>query len=198
MELQNGVVGVDALIQSLPAAVAANGMLAVAGSLCRTARAHGIRVVHCTAESRPDGAGSAVNCRIFGLSEKRRLATDGGPTDIGTRGARVVDELDEQPSDITVARLHGMSPFMSTSLDQILRNLGVRTIVLTGVSVNLGIFGAAMSAVDLGYQVVLPTDAVAGIPDDYAQAVIANSLSLLTTLTTSSDVIEAWSTGSGQ
>ena len=40
-----------------------------------------------------------------------------------------------------VSRLHGMTPFTSTSLDQILRNLGIRTVVATGVSVNLGVIG---------------------------------------------------------
>ena len=37
-----------------------------------------------------------------------------------------------------------MTPFTSTSLDQILRNLGIRTVVATGVSVNLGVFGMAL------------------------------------------------------
>ena len=192
MELQNGVVGEDALLPALPVAVKARGMLDVAGNVCRAARQHGMRVVHCTAESRPDGAGSAVNCRIFGLSEKRRLANGGGPTDHGTRGAQVVDELGEDPSDIVVARIHGMSPFTSTSLDQILRNLGIRTIVLVGVSVNLGIFGAAMSALDLGYQVVVVRDGVAGLPAEYAEAVLANSLSMIATIVTSTELFAAW------
>lgn len=193
MELQNGVVGEDALLPALPIAVKACGMLAVAGAVCKAARQQGVRVVHCTAESRPDGAGAAVNCRIFGLGEKRRLADGSGPTDQGTRGARVVDELGEDPRDITVARIHGMSPFTSTSLDQILRNLGVRTIVLVGVSVNLGIFGAAMTALDLGYQVVVVRDGVTGIPAEYAEAVLANSLSMITTIVNSADLLAAWS-----
>ncbi len=85
-----------------------------------------------------------------------------------------------------------MTPFMSTSLDQILRNLGVRTVVVTGVSVNLGVMGMVMSAVDLGYQVVLARDAVAGVPVEYAQAVIENSLSLLATVVTSDELLAAW------
>jgi nicotinamidase-related amidase len=91
-----------------------------------------------------------------------------------------------------VSRLHGMTPFTSTSLDQILRNLGIRTVVATGVSVNLGVFGMALSALDLGYQVVIPRDAVAGVPREYADAVLDNSLSLIATLTTAEQVVEAW------
>jgi hypothetical protein len=40
--------------------------------------------------------------------------------------------------------------------------------------------------------VVIPRDAVAGIPADYADAVIDNTLSLLATITTTDDLLEAW------
>jgi nicotinamidase-related amidase len=60
--------------------------------------------------------------------------------------------------------------------------------------VNLGVFGMSMTALDLGYQVVLARDAVAGVPVEYAQAVIDNSLSLITTVVTVDDVLAAWST----
>ena len=86
-----------------------------------------------------------------------------------------------------------MTPFTSTSLDQILRNVGIRTVVATGVSVNLGIYGMAMSALDLGYQVVIPRDAVTGVPRDFADAVLDNSLSLIATLVTADELLETWS-----
>ncbi|WP_238314886.1 isochorismatase family protein, partial [Methylobacterium crusticola] len=73
---------------------------------------------------------------------------------------------------------HGLTPFTATSLDQILRNLGVTTVVATGVSVNVGIMGLCLSAVDLGYQVVLVRDAVAGVPAEYEEAVIEHSLAM--------------------
>ena len=38
------------------------------------------------------------------------------------------------------------------------------TVVATGVSVNLGVLGLAIEACNLGYQVVVPRDAVAGHP----------------------------------
>jgi nicotinamidase-related amidase len=62
------------------------------------------------------------------------------------------------------------------------------------VSVNLGIFGLCMSAVDLGYQVVVVRDAVAGVPADYADRVIDGSLSLLATLTTADELCALWAT----
>ena len=192
MELQKGVVGDEGLLPALQVAVDEAGLLEIAGRLCRAARQHGVRVVHATMEERPDGAGQAVNCRIFALTAKRRAEVGYGPTDKGQPGVALVDELDAQPRDVTVPRMHGMTPFTGTELDAVIRNLGVRTIVLTGVSVNLGIMGAALSALDLGYQVVVVRDAVVGLPKEYADAVIENSLSMIATIVTADELIAAW------
>ena len=61
-----------------------------------------------------------------------------------------------------------------------------------GVSINIGILGLAMSAVDLGYQVVIPTDAVAGVPLEYGETVMEGTLSLLATLTSTDVLIGVW------
>jgi biuret amidohydrolase len=191
MELQRGVVGDMGLLPALRDEVSRSGMLSVVGGLCSAARAAGARVVHCTAESRPDGAGAAVNCKILSLADRHRR--QGHATNLtGSPGAALVPELGEDPRDIVVSRIHGMTPFTSTALDQILRNLGVRTVVATGVSVNLGVIGMCLSALDLGYQVVLPRDAVVGVPTEYAQAVIDNSLAMIATVVTSGDLLAVW------
>jgi nicotinamidase-related amidase len=192
MELQNGVVGEGAMMGALVEELDREGTLDVVRRLCTGAREAGARVVHCTVMARPDGAGSSENCKIFAMSAKQRREQGRTATDIGTPGAEVIEGL-EDPRDIVVPRLHGMTPFTSTSLDQILRNLGIRTVVATGVSVNLGVFGMALSAVDLGYQVVIPADAVAGVPREYGDAVLEHSLSLIGTLTTVDEVLSVWS-----
>jgi len=191
MELQEGVVGEGALMRALVDEVTGSGVLDNVRRVCNAARSAGARVVHCTKVSRADGAGEVVNCKIFALGERQKRDQGYGATDLGTAGAELVAGL-EDPRDVVVPRLHGMTPFTSTSLDQILRNLGVRTVVATGVSVNLGIFGMALSALDLGYQVVIPRDAVAGVPREYADAVLDNSLSLIATLTTADQLLDAW------
>jgi nicotinamidase-related amidase len=50
-----------------------------------------------------------------------------------------------------------------------------------------------MDAVNLGYQFVMPRDAVAGIPEDYAEQVLDHTISLLATLPSTDDVLAAWS-----
>jgi biuret amidohydrolase len=194
MELQNGIVGPGGMLPALTEELTRAATLETVLRVCDAARVAGARVVHCTAVSRADGAGASDNCKIFALAARQRREQGHGATDLGTSGADLVPGL-EDPRDIVVSRLHGMTPFTSTSLDQILRNLGIRTVVATGVSVNLGVLGMAMSAMDLGYQVVIPRDAVAGVPREYADAVLDNSLSLIATLVSSEQLLDVWQSG---
>ncbi|MDE0066428.1 MAG: cysteine hydrolase [Acidimicrobiaceae bacterium] len=193
VELQQGVVGPDALLPELVQRVAEAGTVEAAAVVCRAARAVGARVVHCTAEHRADGAGATENAKVMALIGKFRRE-QGLPTEIGTPGAALVAELGPEPVDIIIPRMHGMTPFMSTSLDQMLRNIGTRTVVVTGVSLNIGILGLCLNALDLGYQVVLVRDAVAGVPAEYADAVIDHTLSLIAAITTSAELCSLWDT----
>ena len=51
------------------------------------------------------------------VGAKRRAEVGYLPTDIGRPGAALVDELDVQPDDIEISRMHGMTPFGGTELD---------------------------------------------------------------------------------
>ena len=73
-----------------------------------------------------------------------------------------------------------------------LRNCGVRTVVAVGNSINIGILGLVLTAVDLGYQVVVPRDAVVGVPVEYGESVMANTIALLATVVSTDDVVAAW------
>src|SRR5690606_9277021 len=138
--------------------------------LVGAARAAGVPVVHCLALRRPDGRGANRNARLF-------AATAGLGIDLAPgAGGELVPELGPEPSDLVLTRLHGIGPMGGTDLDAVLRNLGVRTIVGVGVSVNVAICNFVMDAVNAGYRFVLPRDAVAGVPPDYADAVIDNTL----------------------
>jgi nicotinamidase-related amidase len=190
MELQRGVIGDLAMMGALREVALQRGTLEGAGRLARAAHLADVRVVHCTAESRADRAGSKANCRILAQAEK---APPELQLTIGSERAQLIPELElDESRDIVVARGHGMTPFMSTSLDQILRNLGVTTVVAAGVSVNIGLIGLVLSAIDLGYQVVVPVDAVAGVPNEYAEAVLENSIAYLATICGVADIEAAW------
>jgi biuret amidohydrolase len=185
-ECQNGVIGSQSVLPEL-AAAAASSVIPNGARLCAAARAAGVPVVHCVAGRRPDDRGSNRNARLFGAMLKSPVRLD-----LGTPAAEVVPEFDVQSSDLVLSRIHGLSPMAGTDLDPVLRNLGVRTIVVVGVSVNVAITNLVMDAVNRGYQVVLPRDAVCGVPVSYADAVIDNTLALLATICATEDVVAAF------
>jgi biuret amidohydrolase len=154
--------------------------------LLPVARAAGVRVVHCLVRRRPDGLGSSHNAKIFALG---RDGVDMAP---GSPGAALLPELGPESTDLVLHRWHGVGPMGGTDLDAVLRNLGMSTIVVVGVSLNIAIPNVVMDAVNAAYRVVVPRDAVAGIPTEYGEAVITNTLSLLATITTTDDLLEAW------
>ncbi len=154
--------------------------------LLPAARAAGVRVVHCVVQRRPDGLGSNHNAKIFAIGR--------GEVNIlpGTPGAAVLPELGPEPTDLVLSRWHGVGPMGGTDLDAVLRNLEVSTIVVVGVSLNIAIPNIVMDAVNAAYRVVVPRDAVAGIPADYGAAMITNTLSLLATITSTDDLLQTW------
>jgi biuret amidohydrolase len=185
-ELQGGVVGAESALPQL--ATAAAPVLPAVHRLVVAARANDVPVVHCLAERRADGRGSNENARLFKGVQKSAVKLLPG-----SAAAALVPEIGVDDDDLVLTRLHGLGPMAGTDLDPVLRNLGVRTIVGVGVSVNVGMTNFVMDAVNAGYQFVLPRDGVAGVPQDYADAVIDNTLSLLATVTTVDAVVEAWS-----
>jgi len=158
--------------------------------LLPVARAAGVHIVHCLVQRRPDGLGSNHNAKIFsqgsGPGKGRVDITPGSP------GAAVLPELGPEPTDLVLSRWHGVGPMGGTDLDAVLRNLDVSTIIVVGVSLNIAIPNLVMDAVNAAYRVIVPRDAVAGVPAEYGDAIIDNTLSLLATITTTDELIGVW------
>jgi nicotinamidase-related amidase len=188
-ELQGAVVGPDAGLGALAEAARRVALPNIA-RLLPVARAAGVHVVHCLVQRRADGLGSNHNAKIFSLGR----GSGKGQVNIlpGTSGAAVLPEFGPEPTDLVLSRWHGVGPMGGTDLDAVLRNLGVSTIVVVGVSLNIAIPNVVMDAVNAAYRVVVPKDAVAGVPTEYGDAVIANTLSLLATITTTDDLLQVW------
>jgi nicotinamidase-related amidase len=189
-ECQRGVVGDLANLPQLVESVAP--ALANLGRLAKTGRAAGVQVIHCVVKGRADGKGSNQNNRMAGLARRNREA---GvlPAFSPEEGAQVVDEIGVDPADIVLSRMHGMSPMSDTGLDPLLRNLGVSTVVVGGVSLNVGVTNLAMDAMNRGYDVIVPRDAAAGVPPEYGEQVLDNSISIIARLTTTDELLKIWS-----
>jgi nicotinamidase-related amidase len=183
-ECQIGVIG-----ETSPLALkdAAQTIIPAIAALADAARAAGVPVIHCVAWRRADGRGSNENARLFKAMPK--LGMDVTP---GSKGAEVVPDIGPADGDLVLGRYHGLGPMGGTDLDAVCRNLGATTIVGVGVSVNVGMLNFAMDAVNAGYQFVMPRDCVAGVPADYADAVIDNTIALLATVVSSAEVMAQW------
>ena len=187
MEMQRGVIGDLSSIPELAAAVAAEGVIPKAAELLDAARSVGVPVVHCLAGFRGDRAGTPLNTPLT-----RALLRDPNHLLIGTPAVELVPELSPAPTDLTSLRLHGVSPFGGTDLDGLLRNMEVHTLVVAGVSVNLGVLGLAIEAVNLGYEVVIARDAVSGVASEYVEDVLANTIRLIARIATVEEIVAAW------
>ena len=185
-ELQNGVVGPDSSLPALADAVRETNALQAAGAVTRAARAVGVPVIHCTAESLPDGFGANTNARIFAAARRRGLENRGS-----SDAVHPVADLFEA-SDHVLPRFHGLSPLTGTHLDSLLRNNGTKSLVVVGVSINLAVTNLVMDAVNRSYQVVLVSDAVVGVPVEYGRDVVQHTLGLISTVVTSGQLEEAW------
>jgi nicotinamidase-related amidase len=187
MEMQRGVVGDLSRVPALASAVRDAGLVEATASLLGAARRAGVRVVFCTAAFRADRAGTHRNVPLIEV-----LLEDPDHMRVGSEEVEVIPALAPEPADLVCQRFHGISPFAGTALDATLRAEGVTTVVATGVSLNLGVLGLAIEAVNHGYRVVIPTDCVVGVPAEYGEQVLRRSLAHIATLTTSRAIIEAW------
>ncbi|MEU4212917.1 cysteine hydrolase [Streptomyces sp. NPDC026206] len=187
VECQRGVVGPDSALPELAAVARASGALVNVARLVAAAHHAGIQVVHAVAERRPDGRGASRNAHLFRAAERLPVQQL-----TGTLAVRVADPVPVGEGDLVVRRLHGLSPLSGTGVDALLRNLGCRTLVVTGVSANVAIPNTVFDAVNLGYTAVVPSDAIAGVPADYTSAMVRHTLSLVATLTTTEALLRDW------
>ncbi|WP_097986234.1 cysteine hydrolase family protein [Streptomyces sp. f150] len=187
VECQQGVVGPDSALPELAAAARSSGALANIARLVTAAHETGVQVMHAVAESRPDGRGGNRNARLFRAAARLPVQQHSGSTAV-----RVAPPIEVADEDLVVRRLHGLSPLAGTDVDPLLRNLGCRTLVVTGVSANIAIPNAVFDAVNLGYTAVVPADAIAGVPAEYTPAMVRNTLALVATVTTTDVVLGGW------
>lgn len=130
----------------------------------RTARAAGIRIIHVRSKLRKGGVDD-----VNGLKAAWRLVFPLHVGDIpnadehaieGTRWNDFVTQVED--GDLIVETKKRLSAFYPTDLDFLLRNLGTRTVVLDGCLADCCVLNSAFDASNLGYNVVVAADLVAG------------------------------------
>lgn len=130
----------------------ARATIAVANMARLVEAAHhaGVRTLHLrTAGRTPDGVDLAPAMRaILGtLPSTHPFALQAEPI--------------PQPDSLLLLSKPGQSPFVGTGLDELLRHMGIRKLLLCGLSLSGAVEGALRGATDRGYQVLLAPDACA-------------------------------------
>jgi ureidoacrylate peracid hydrolase len=117
--------------------------------LQQACRRGAIEVIYTVVENlTADGRDRSLDYKISGFSVPK-----------GSPDAKVLDELAPADDEIVFPKTSS-SVFISTNIDYVLRNLGVRYLIIAGCLTDQCVDSAVRDACDLGYLVTVPTDAV--------------------------------------
>lgn len=136
IDLQKGITG-------LPVAHSAQEVIAKAASLAAEFRKHKLPVVLVNATGRAPGRTDA------GLPNFK----------FPDNWTELVEQLNAGPQDHLVSKQR-WGAFIGTDLDEYLRSKGVTQVFIGGIATSFGVESTARSAYDLGYNVVLVSDAM--------------------------------------
>ena len=113
-------------------------------------RAAGVEVLYTCIESlTKDGRDRSLDYKITGFNVPK-----------GSWDGKVIDEIAPAEDEIVLPKTSS-SVFMSTHIDYLLRNLGVKQLILAGLVTDQCVESAVRDACDLGYLVTLVPDACA-------------------------------------
>jgi len=104
----------------------------------------------------------------------------------------VVAPISPRPEDVVFEREQGMTGFYATALEPYLRNTGVQTVIVTGVSANLAVVGTVIEAMNRGFRVIVPSDCIAGDPPEYVDQLLRYTIRNAALVVPSSMILECW------
>ena len=151
----------------------------------------GVQVMHCVKVVRRDRLARNENIPFYRRGD-RPGEEDWVPDPTPDDGSHLAPELGPDPRDIVMTRIHGMGSATDSGVVPVLLNLGIRNVVLAGVSVNVGILSVAMDLMNYAFEVVIPRDAIAGTPPEYVDMVVQYTLRNIATMTTTDAVVDVW------
>ena len=88
----------------------------------------------------------------------------------GEHGYEIVSAIAPRAGDLVFDK-NTSSAFHTTPIDLYLRNMGIKTIVLTGVAADMCVFATALDAADRGFHVIIAADACETFDPGSAEAV---------------------------
>jgi nicotinamidase-related amidase len=163
--------------------VAARNVLATTASLLDAARAAGVTVVYTRVAWKPDYSDLDANSPLLGMVAQTGCLQEGSAL------AEIVPEVAPGEADLVVTHQR-VGGFTGSTLDALLRERGITTLLFAGVATNASLESTARTATDLGYRTIVVEDACSAATPEAHEATIG-SLGLLGEITTSGDVKKA-------
>lgn len=110
----------------------------------------------------------------------------------GTEGSEIIPELAPKNEDFIIKK-RAYSAFFQTELDELLKKLGVKEVILAGVVTNICIQHTAADAFFRGYSVIIPSDCTNAIDKEEHKRALETMRSLYgAKITTSEEIISGW------
>lgn len=129
----------------------AKGIIEKTAQLIEGARAAGIPVIY------------SNDCHLKGIDHELKLWGDHAI--IGTKGAEVVPELEPKEGDYIVNKRR-YSGFFQTDMQMLLTELGVDTVIMTGLHTHMCVRHTSADAYSYGYKVVVAKDATTSFTEE--------------------------------
>ncbi|MFG0275603.1 MAG: cysteine hydrolase [Phycisphaerales bacterium] len=155
-----------------------------AGKISEAARQAGAQVVHCHFVVEPEADYSGRNIKLFRQIAENEMVVR------GKWGAQPVDGAEPKDGDLVLERAR-MSSFHGTQLDIWLRNLGIDTVIVTGVHTCHAVNGTARAAADHGYRVVLASDATASMSAEWQEMDLRTGLTNIAEIADTASITNA-------
>lgn len=170
-DLQNDVISEGGAFadSGAPAHAKSQRVVSHVKALAAAARRAGMPVIHIWYIVEKGAPGLKQNAPLFqGVKEAKALVR-------GSWGAAPVKGLEAKRGDFVVEKMR-MNGFHDTTLDTLLKGLGVETIVITGAWTNFSIEHTARHGADAGYNAAVVTDGTSTIDDDWQDAALNYAL----------------------
>jgi nicotinamidase-related amidase len=106
----------------------------------------------------------------------------------GTQGSEIIPELKPEKNDIVIEK-KWYSGFVDTRLPEILKKMGVDTLVFTGVSTDICVQNNVASAYFSGYRTIVPPDCTASIDEESYELSLKYMKNIFGTEITTSDKV---------
>ena len=161
----------------------------------RGARELGIKVIHVIGTVRKSGIDDrdAVVPGAWRITMPEYFGPIPGVDDYNLEGSKWTELRTEVgPNDEFVRTKKRLAAFHPTDLDFLLRQMGVETVVFTGITTDCCILNAAFDASNRAYRVIVPRDTTVAAEPDLKQAALSIVAIFLGIVVDSEDLLSVW------